>query len=175
MSLKTKNLILLSLTGLGIFFILINLFLPLQRGEKISPLVSLPPLPPSQWKAGEEVVVSSSPAPPPASLEETSWRNPFIFPSNVKPEDEQISKEENSQGKVFKDLRVTAILKRGNTALATINHQVVREGDLIEEGKVISIEKDSVTLLLPDGSKKILKLYENLPLIKITNPRKGGE
>jgi hypothetical protein len=173
LNLKIKNIILLVITGLCLVFIIIPILLPSQGGEKISPAMFLPPLPPQKRTAGEEGVIPHSPAARPFSADVSWGRDPFSLPSGIRPTGETTGRE-SLPGEAAQETRLTAILRRGNKTLATINHRVVQEGDLIQGEKVIQIGKDSVTLLARDGSKKTLKLYENLPSVMVTN-RKEGE
>jgi len=171
-SLKIKNLIILATTGLWIVIILIPILLPAERGGKISPTMVIPPLPPKESSAGEGVV-SPSPAVPPESMEEAWSRDPFSLPAGIRAISGEGTEGQTASADVVQESKLTAIIRRGNTALATINRQVVQEGDIVNGEKVIKIGKSSITLLARDGSTRALNLYENLPSVQVTVPKRG--
>lgn len=172
MSLKIKNLIILATTGLWIVIILIPILLPAERGGKISPTMVIPPLPPKESSAGEGVV-TPSPAVPPESMKVAWSRDPFSLPAGIRAVSGEGVQGESLSESGAPGLKLTAIIRRGNTALATVNHQVVQEGDLVNGEKVLKIGKSSITLLARDGSTRALNLYENLPSVQVTVPKRG--
>jgi hypothetical protein len=173
LSLKTNNLIILGITGLWIVLILIPIFLPPEREVKLSQAVILPSLPPKERTAGEERV-KSSPAARPDTIQDVLSRNPFSLPSGIRIVSGESTESTATPDEAVQESKLTVILRRENMAMAVINHQIVQSGDFINGEKVINIGRDSVTLLGQDGSRRTLKLYENLPSITGISLKEGG-
>ncbi|MBL7176173.1 MAG: hypothetical protein ISS66_10155 [Desulfobacteraceae bacterium] len=93
---------------------------------------------------------------------EKAWgRDPFEFPTGV----ELRVAEEGESLKPVKAVeppvkKVTAILITDSRKVASINHKVVAEGDLIDGERVLEIEHDRV-ILQKGGRKQVIMLDES--------------
>ncbi|HUT83917.1 MAG TPA: hypothetical protein VMX95_04640 [Thermodesulfobacteriota bacterium] len=173
MSLKTKNLIILGIIGAWIVIILIPILLPSERGGKLLHTALLPPLPPQKITA-EKKGPAPSPAASPGEIQEERGKDLFTLPAGIRTVAEE-SEGESAAREVMVESKLTAIFRGGTTSMAAINHQIVREGDVINGEKVLKIGRDQVTLLARDGSRKALALYGNLPSVTVISPKEGGK
>ncbi len=127
------------------------------RISKISPSVSTGEKRTSGSKplGVQKAIVKKSPP-------EKAWgRDPFEFPPGV---ELRVAEEEESL-KAVKAVeppvkKVTAILITDSRKVASINHKVVAEGDLIDGERVLEIKPDRV-ILQKGGRKQVIMLDES--------------
>jgi len=106
-------------------------------------------------------------------MQEAWSRDPFSLPAGIRVVSGEAVQGESLPENGASGLKLTAILRRGTRGMAAVNHQVVQEGDMVNGEKVLKIGKSSITLLAQDGSMRALNLYENLPSVQVTVPRRG--
>lgn len=96
----------------------------------------------------------------PFSKEISVERDPFLLPPWVKPLDKVDSEPILPKPSTSPSFELKAILVSDRLRLASINHQIVTVGDLIEGERVLKIEADRV-VLEKEGKKRVLYLSQS--------------
>lgn len=110
----------------------------------------------------------------PGRIESRRERDPFLLPQGVLhlsavPRDLSLKRDEKPKDIPLPSLEVKAILISDRLRLASIDRQIVTVGDLIQDEKVLEIQRDRV--IMGKGDKKRSLLLKQSP-VRIT-PEQG--